>query len=176
MDLIAGPAILLCRLLDPASNPSLIPARIQRQRFYFQGGLKLYGFENISANNGWAMAAVGATIVFLGLVVLSLTISQLYKLLYLIENRGRIFRRRKGPDGVAEKPAPRMPVHHMPAGADLALVYRPLAEQLEAPFQLARLYEVAQAVDLPHPHLSIQKLRDDGFLVARGDGAFIWKK
>ena len=29
----------------------------------------MFGFENITANNGWAMAVVGATIVFIGLVV-----------------------------------------------------------------------------------------------------------
>jgi hypothetical protein len=135
----------------------------------------LYGFENISANNGWAIAAVGATIVFLGLVVLSLAISQLHKLLHLIETRGKIFQRRKAPGAPVEEPAPRTPVHHMPEGVDLALIYRPLAEQLASPFQLARLYEAAQEMDLPHPHLSIKKLRDDGFLIAQGDGAFIWK-
>ena len=48
----------------------------------------MFGFDNITANNGWAMAAVGATIVFAGLVVLSFVISQIYKILELWEKRG----------------------------------------------------------------------------------------
>ena len=47
----------------------------------------MYGIDNITANNGWAMAAVGATIVFLGLVVLSFVISQIHKILELWEKR-----------------------------------------------------------------------------------------
>lgn len=45
----------------------------------------MIGIENITNNNGWAMAAVGASIVFLGLVVLSFVISQIHKILKLWE-------------------------------------------------------------------------------------------
>ena len=47
----------------------------------------MYGFDNITANNGWAMAVVGASIVFAGLVVLSFVISQIHKILELWEKR-----------------------------------------------------------------------------------------
>jgi hypothetical protein len=29
-------------------------------------------------------------------------------------------------------------------------------------------------MDLPHPHLSIQRLQEAGILVAQGDGTFTW--
>ena len=49
----------------------------------------MFGIDNITNNNGWAMAVVGATTVFLGLVVLSFVISQIHKILELWENRGK---------------------------------------------------------------------------------------
>ena len=55
----------------------------------------MYGFENITANNGWAMAFVGATIVFLGLVVLALVISQIHKVLNLWEKRDELLMRKR---------------------------------------------------------------------------------
>jgi hypothetical protein len=136
----------------------------------------LYGFDNISANNGWAMAVVGATIVFLGLVALSLAISQIHKLLHVWETRAIFFKQRKKPEPTVTEPAPPEHIPHMPAAEELALIYRPLAEQLEEPFQLDRLYERAREIDLPHPHLSIKSLRDGGILLPQGAGAFIWKK
>ena len=45
----------------------------------------MYGFEAITSHNGWAMALAGALIVFCGLVVLSLAISQLHKILVFFE-------------------------------------------------------------------------------------------
>ncbi|MBL0731242.1 MAG: OadG family protein, partial [Desulfosarcina sp.] len=41
----------------------------------------MYGFEAISAYNGWSMSIVGVLIVFSGLVILSITISQIHKVL-----------------------------------------------------------------------------------------------
>ena len=55
----------------------------------------MFGFENITANNGWAMAVVGASSVFLGLVVLSFVISQIHKILNLWEQRDEFLNRYK---------------------------------------------------------------------------------
>ena len=46
----------------------------------------LYGLEAINAHNGWAISVVGVTIVFTGLVSLSVLISQLHKLVSLYNN------------------------------------------------------------------------------------------
>jgi hypothetical protein len=45
----------------------------------------LYGLEAINTNNGWAISTVGITIVFSGLVMLSLVIAQLHRALALWE-------------------------------------------------------------------------------------------
>ncbi|MBW2483349.1 MAG: OadG family protein, partial [Deltaproteobacteria bacterium] len=47
----------------------------------------MFGIDYITNNNGWAMAVVGATTVFVGLAVLSFVISQVHKLLDAWENR-----------------------------------------------------------------------------------------
>ena len=140
---------------------------------------QVYGFDNIAAHNGWAMAVVGATIVFLGLVVLSFVISQIHKILNLWEKR----------DVLQERPAEAPPVakdastqgtgyksQYLPSVDDLISIYRPLVEQLKEPFQIIQLFEITKQMDLPHPHLSIKSLQEAGILVAQGDGMFTWDK
>jgi len=139
----------------------------------------VYGFENISANNGWAMAFVGATIVFLGLVVLSLVISQLHKILNFWDNRDQWFA--KPTDGAKPDKAPvasdsAYRERRLPTVDELASIYRPLVEQLSQPFDLVQLYEKSNQMDLPHPNLSINRLREANVLVAQGDGTFTWHK
>ena len=46
----------------------------------------MYGIEAINAHNGWAMAIAGALIVMSGLSVLSFIISQLHRVLDLMDN------------------------------------------------------------------------------------------
>jgi hypothetical protein len=137
----------------------------------------LFGFENITNNNGWAMAAVGASIVFLGLVVLSFVISQIHRILKLWEEREKYLERfkKKAPAVVGEEfDVPIYKERRLPAVDELANTYRPLVEKLEEPFKLSQLFEIAAKKDLPHPHLSIQRLQEADILVAQGDGMFTW--
>ena len=132
----------------------------------------MFSFENISANNGWAMALAGALIVMTGLTVLSIVISQLHKLVELIEKRGQS----KTPAlKKPEKPVEKAPeVSGPPDIKTTAERYRSAAKDLEKEFQLNKLYEIAAREQLPHPHLSIRGLREAGILVPVGDGAFTW--
>jgi len=139
----------------------------------------LFGFENITSNNGWAMAVVGATIVFLGLVVLSFVISQIHKILNLWEDREKIISRFKEKPRAAAVHKNEEPVYksqRLPSGDELIDSYRPLVQKLQAPFTLSQLFEIAIKNDLPHPHLSIQRLQDANILIAQGDGTFNWNE
>ena len=128
----------------------------------------MIGIENITNNNGWAMAAVGAAIVFMGLVVLTFVISQIHKILKLWEEREKYLDRFK-------KKAPAVEGEcRLPTVDELANTYRPLVEKLKEPFVLSQLFEIASKIDLPHPHLSIQRLQEADILVAQGDGTFTW--
>jgi hypothetical protein len=137
----------------------------------------LFGFENITANNGWAMAVVGASIVFLGLVVLSFVISQVHKILKLWEQRDELLNRHKKQAPIEEPKSIKAPIprqRHLPSVPDLSSIYRPLVEQLKQPFDITQLYEISKKMDLPHPHLSIKYLQQAGVLVPQGDGTFTW--
>ena len=141
----------------------------------------MFGFENITNQNGWAMAAVGASIVFMGLVVLSFVISQIHKLLKLWDDRQRIidqFKAKAPADAGVKKAADNRAYEerHLPAVDELAGIYQPLIDKLEEPFKLSQLFEIANKSDMPHPHLSIQRLQEAGLLVAQGDGTFTWNK
>jgi len=139
----------------------------------------VYGFDNIAANNGWAIAVIGASIVFAGLVVLSFAISQIHKILELWDKRDISKERQKeapATSGAQQIRGTAYKAQHLPSVNDLISVYRPLVEQLKEPFELSQLFEISNKMDLAHPHLSIKQLWDADVLIALGDGAFIWNK
>lgn len=139
----------------------------------------MYGFENITAQNGWAMAAAGALIVLSGLAVLSFVISQLHKIVDLFEtrktDRQHIRERPKTVTGES-KPKIVLPDRFPEDIAEAAKLYRSLVEQLGSPFALSELYAIANQHSMPHPHLTITRLRESGFLIPVGGGNFCWKQ
>ncbi len=139
----------------------------------------MYSIDNITAANGWAMAAVGASIVFLGLVILSFVISQMHKILRFWEERVTLSGRAKDQAPTAEAPEPEIPAYkeqHLPEVSELVDTYGPLVEKMGDSFELTQIFDIAKENDFPHPHLSINRLREAGILVAQDDGTFTWKK
>ncbi len=127
---------------------------------------QLFGLEAISHYRGWAVAATGAIIVFSGLLILSLIISQLHKLVALLE---------KSPQSLEDAPAEATISKASSDPLDIGSLlshYLPLLEALDTEFQLAELYRLAQEHQLPHPHLSIRRLREADKLVFLGNGFF----
>ena len=133
----------------------------------------MFGIDNITNNNGWAMAVVGATTVFIGLAILSFIISQGHKILEIWENRNK---KEAAPSKTPKHEAPAFREPRMPTISELCSIYRPLVEQLTEPFQLTQLYEKTKEMHLPHAHLSIKSLQEAEVLIAQGEGAFIWNK
>jgi Na+-transporting methylmalonyl-CoA/oxaloacetate decarboxylase gamma subunit len=132
----------------------------------------LYGLQAISAQNGWAMAVTGALIVMTGLSVLSLAISQLYKLVALFEKKEK-----KAEKASDKKPENQIKPLDFPL-ADLRLAadqYKPLTSKLGESFELGVLFKLFQECNLPHPHLTIRSFRESGILVPIGEGRFSWK-
>jgi hypothetical protein len=125
------------------------------------------------------MAAVGASIVFTGLVILSFVISQIHKVLALWEERDKYiarFKKTYQTRAAGKIEAPLYAQRQFPSVDELAEDYGPLSDQLKKPFTLSQLFEVAKQEDLPHPHLSIQRLQEAGILVAEKDGTFTWNR
>jgi hypothetical protein len=130
----------------------------------------MYGLAAIQQAEGWAMAGAGACIVLSGLTVLSFLISLLPRLTSLFEAKPA----KKPPE---EAPEPKTIVPEtvptdMNAGAAL---YQSLTEEMGETFTLMDLHKISKALDLPHPHLSINRFREAGLLVAKGEGLFSWQ-
>jgi hypothetical protein len=133
------------------------------------------GLAAISAQNGWAMALAGACIVMTGLAVLSFIISQLHKIVNMIEKR-------------TEKPTPEKTISiSEPAPESLSVeenilddlaaaasIYKPLTAGLGDTFELTKLYQIFVKENLPHPHITIRALREAGYLSPAGEGSFSW--
>lgn len=139
----------------------------------------MYGLEAISAYNGWAMAFAGALIVLSGLAVLSVIISQLHKVVAILDHREEKKKQRKElsifPE--AEEKQEWIIPDRFPMDIDeAASIYLPLIDQLEKPFRLSQLYEISRKNNLPHPHLTIREFREAGILVNAGDGFFTWNQ
>lgn len=134
------------------------------------------GLEAISAHNGWAIAAVGISIVFTGLTVLSLIISQLHKVLKLWDDRGTIYRRMKEQrqeKKVAEELFLRLPQDVKQS----ARQFRLLTDRMGGdPFSLLELLDLADKCGLPRPHSALNDLILAKRILPDGKGYFWWNE
>jgi hypothetical protein len=135
----------------------------------------LYGLENISAHNGWAISIVGITIVFTGLTLLSLIIAQLHKILNIWENKDKFInnqnhKKSTHPEATVT-PTPLMPIKDL----ETIRQYKLIVDRLEHPFSLPKLLDLAIKVGLDRPHSTINNLIVKKIIVSDGKGYFIWK-
>ena len=134
----------------------------------------MYGLEAINYYNGWAMAVAGGLIVMTGLAVLSAVISQLHKMVGIIQKTPKKTVGDEPAEEPTRQPTPFIP-DTCPANIDEAAgQYQPLVDQLGDAFQLSELYELAHEFSFPHPHLTIRCLREKGILSPKGEGFFEW--
>lgn len=138
------------------------------------------------------MAALGILVVFSSLIILSVIISQLHKALALwgkkdkwlpgknhskatisAENtKGQTANKAPAgriPDiGTKASALPDRPEHPpvSPGNIDKIIqVWSPVFEKLDKPFELPQLYKLAAKEDMPHPHLTITRLREEKLLI-----------
>ncbi len=150
------------------------------------------GLEAINNANGWNMAALGILVVFSSLIILSVIISQLHKALTLWKKKGDWLPGKnqskatvstetaKGktaeterigsiPDFGAKPSAPSDRPEHPPVSPGnidkIVHVWSPLFDKLDDPFELSQLYKLAAQEDMPHPHLTITRLREENLLI-----------
>lgn len=111
----------------------------------------MYGLEAIAMNNGWAISVVGVSIVFTGLMLLSLSISRIYKVLDLWDNRNDIRIFRKKPEERSEP----VPLPFTEKNKASAHQFRLLIKTMDDPFSLQRLLHLAQISGIERPHSSL---------------------
>ena len=132
----------------------------------------MYGFDAINASNGWAISAVGITIVFTGLVLLSLVISQLYKVVELFDHPERIKAWFSRPDQETA-PAPSILVL-TGEQKEIAKQFALLVRTMDDHFSLSRLLRLAQVSGLKEPHANLNLLLKADILLPDGEGYFTW--
>ncbi len=133
------------------------------------------GLEAIAAHNGWAISAIGITIVFTGLTTLSIIIAQLHKVLRMWDDRAEILKRFSGK---AEKP-PEINVCDLPLPGDVKASvrqYRMLVERLGEPFALPKLLDVSIQCGLARPHSALNDLIQAKVIVPDGQGYYTWNQ
>ncbi len=134
----------------------------------------MYGFDAISANNGWSIAAVGIIIVFSGLVVLSFIISQLYKVLDFIENPKR-FEFLSPKKSVAKKKKHTL-LSLTKNQKESAKQFNLIIKTMEEHFALPKLLRIAEVSGLGEPYNNLNNLLDAGIVEPDTEGYFIWNK
>lgn len=121
------------------------------------------------------MAAVGISIVFTGLVVLSLAISQLHKILAFWEDRDQFyaqFRKKRDKKPMTEEACVILPGNIQESARN----FKMLADRMEEPFALPKLLEDALRCGIAHPHSTLSKLVLSDVLLPDRDGYYRWNK
>lgn len=134
------------------------------------------GIENITANNGWAMAVVGYVTVIVALAILAALISCMPFIAAAIEAISPSGRAKKQTAASAKTETVPEPKEILPELniAAITAEYGPFISQLDSPFELQAVYAVARENNLEHPHLSIRTLLENGKIVQESDGLFKW--
>lgn len=131
----------------------------------------MYGLEAIATNNGWAISVVGITIVFTGLVLLSMAIAQLHKLLELWEDRHNInFFKKKS--STEESPLKPLSEKQKESAGQFNLLVRTMEEN----FPLPKLMKLAEISGLDRPHAGLATLLKYKIIAPDGNGYFVWNK
>jgi Na+-transporting methylmalonyl-CoA/oxaloacetate decarboxylase gamma subunit len=135
----------------------------------------MYGLEAIDNADGWQMAAIGVSIVFLSLILLAIVISQLHVFLEFWDRR--MDQKTPEPNTAAGSCQEAKLPHPSICPEDIqsvAAIWLPLVAQLGDPFHLPDLYAKAADHNFPHPHLTINRLRQAGILVPADHCLFSW--
>ena len=132
----------------------------------------MYGLAAIQQANGWAMALAGACIVMSGLSMLAFLISMLPRLTGLFEKKTAP---EKTPP-IVPPPIRELVPEKLPDNLDaVAAIYSSLTQEMGAEFSLVDLHKKSKELNLPHPHLSINRFREAGMLIPKGEGRFSWQ-
>ena len=134
----------------------------------------MYGLEAINAHNGWAISAVGITIVFLGLVVLSLVISQLHKVLALYENPQKIkdWFSRKSLETPSETTVALLVLTE--EQKEISKQFALLVSTLDAHFSLPRLLDLSRISGVKDCHSNLNILLKSAIIFPDNEGFFCW--
>ena len=142
------------------------------------------GIDAIIHHNGFAMSAVGITIVFSALVTLSLIISQLHKLLTLWDDRRAYGKKLRDFFSIAKPPVSRPPradaqdseIQYFDDIHESSRQFQILIEAMGEPFALPALIRIAESFGINHAYSTVSHLIVNNLIVPDGNGFFVWNQ
>ena len=132
----------------------------------------MYGLESIVANNGWAISVVGVSIVFTGLILLSLSISRIHKFLALWDNRNDIRIFRKESLNRSESVLPSFTEKQKMSARQFRLLIKTMSD----PFSLQWLLHLAEISGFEHPHSSLCHIIKAGIIQPDHQGKYYFNR
>ncbi len=140
------------------------------------------GIDAILYHNGFGMAAVGITIVFTALVVLSLVISQLHKLLIIWDDREtyinkacRFFSVLKPKGGLVPKKAKKeSKAAYVINIKESSRQFSILIQSIGEPFSLPELIRIAESLGIERPYSTVSHLIAGNLIIPDQKGFFLW--
>ena len=137
----------------------------------------MYGLDAISAHNGWQLAALGTSIVFAGLIILFLAISQIHKILEFWDKRDtyyqsikKLVHRKHRSEATFSDPV-------LPKNVKGSVrQFKLLIEQIGEPFPLPKLLDFSEKCGFPHSHSSVNDLLKAKLIIPDGKGYFLWNQ
>ncbi|MBN1932865.1 MAG: OadG family protein [Desulfobacterales bacterium] len=138
----------------------------------------MFGLKAISHYNGWTMAAIGISIVFTGLFLLSIAVSQLHKVLKLWDNRKKNYQRIKAfwKRNAQKGTIIESDIKFARTLHEASKQYKILIERLGEPFAIPKLVEFSENCGLGHPPDTIEKLLKAEIIIPDGKGYYIWNQ
>jgi len=133
----------------------------------------LFGFEAIIAHDGLGISVIGISIVFTGLILLSLAVAQIHKIIELWNKRHRLIKPRQKKEQKAA------------IGSDIAVPqdirrasrqFKLLIEWIGEPFPLPKLLDLSEKRGLHHPHSTVNELLKCKLIIPDENGYYIWNK
>ncbi len=135
----------------------------------------MYGLDAISAHNGWQLSALGISIVFTDLIVLSLIIAQIHKVLEFWDGRYAYYQRKKKLVQRKHKSEEAASDLVLPKNVkESARRFKLLIEQMGEPFSLPKLLDFSKKCGLLHSHSSVNDLLRVKLIIPDGNGYFLW--
>lgn len=119
---------------------------------------------------------MGVSVVFTGLILLSLCISQLHKMIDFWENIGKD--KDPQPQQYLTPPVESSVFQSFVPDEDSESIrqYKILVDRLDQPFSLPDLLKFAERVGLHNPHSTINYLLEKKIIIPDKDGYFIWTR
>ena len=133
----------------------------------------MFGFEAIIAHDGLGISVIGISTVFVGLILLSLAVSQVHKLIGLWDKRNTYYQRFKNPQKKGDQKTP----SDIPVPQDIQRASRQfklLIEWIGEPFPLPRLLDLSEKCGLSRPHSTINEFIKCKLIIPDENGYFIW--